>query len=110
MKFINPSIFRSNHIEASRMATFLRLSLLAQLAVSHDPTFVFTEIRADEPLCFSGHHSQDYDGMSVFYSLKGPQGNSVSLMGCEVTKNQYMANGDFMPLSAQSHLPSMVSL
>ena len=90
------------------MARLLKSSLLVQLAVSLDPTFVFTKIRRDEPLCFSGHHDNGYDGMRVNYSLKSPNGNLASLVDCKVTKNHFMANGDNMPLSAQNNLPSMV--
>ena len=91
------------------MTRFLNLILLGKLAVAIDPTFVFPSIRKGEPLCFSGHHGDEFDETPVKYSLKNKNGNLLALNGCKVTKNYYMANGDFLPLSAQRHLPSMVS-
>merc|ERR1712157_59271 len=54
-----------------------------------------------------------YDGDEVYYDLREKDAADTDLgittaLECKVVKNFFMTNGDFMPLSRQESLPSMV--
>ena len=85
----------------------LKLTLLAVLgeifAKTPNIQYVYPTVRNGENLCFSGEGhgtSLDHDA-EVEYSIQDEFGNLVTGIVCKVFKNQYMGNGDFMPLSMQ---------
>ena len=86
------------------------LSVIAQIANAYlgEPQYLFTTVRQNERLCFSGHHANLQDNAEVTYSLLDEAGQLYGALTCKVVKNLYMPMGDFFPISMQERLPSMV--